>query len=115
MRLIDANALCEFFRERYEYLRNASERQLPNGYVEVDLEIQCGAIIAKEFLDKANDAPTVDAVEVVHGRWIFKHNPITDPKRYFIRIVCSECNLHTGQKSNYCPSCGAKMDGDGND
>jgi len=57
---------------------------------------------------------TVDAVEVVHGRWIFKHNPITDPKRYFIRIVCSECDLHTGQVSNYCPNCGAKMDGDGN-
>lgn len=55
-------------------------------------------------------APTVDAVPVVHGRWIFKHNPITDPKKYFTRIVCSECNLHTGQKSNYCPMCGAKMD-----
>lgn len=51
-----------------------------------------------------------NAEEVVHGRWIFKHNPIKDPKGYFIRIVCSECNLHTGQKSNYCPQCGAKMD-----
>lgn len=60
------------------------------------------------------NAPAVDAVEVVHGHWIFKHNPIEDPKGYFIRIVCSECNLHTGQKSNYCPQCGAKMDGDGN-
>ena len=59
--------------------------------------------------------PTVDAVEVVHGRWIFKHNPITDPKRYFIRIVCSECDLHTGQVSNYCPNCGAKMDGGNED
>ena len=64
-RLIDANALCEFFQERYEYLRNASERQLPGGYVEVDIEIQCGAIIAKEFLDKAKAPPTVDAVDVV--------------------------------------------------
>ena len=57
------------------------------------------------------DVSTVDAVEVVHGSWIIKHNPITDPKKYFIRIVCSECNLHTGQKSNYCPNYGAKMDG----
>lgn len=57
------------------------------------------------------EAPTVDAVSVVQGRWIFKHNPITDPKAYFVRIVCSECDLHTGQKSNYCPKCGAKMDG----
>ena len=44
------------------------------------------------------------------GRWIFKHDPITDPKKYFVRIICSECNLHTGQKSNYCPNCGARMD-----
>ena len=69
---------------------------------------QCFAV--SEY-DIAN-APRVDAVEVVHVRWIFKHNPITDPKKYFIRIVCSECNLHTGQKSNYCPNCGAKMDGE---
>lgn len=54
--------------------------------------------------------PTADSVEVVHGEWLFKHNPITDPKGYFVRIVCSECDLHTGQKSNYCPNCGAKMD-----
>lgn len=67
------------------------------------------------ILQVVKEQPTVDAVEVVHGRWIFKHNPITDPKGYFIRIVCSECNLHTGQKSNYCPQCGAKMDGGNED
>lgn len=56
------------------------------------------------------DAPTIDPESLrPTGEWIFKHNPITDPKGYFIRIVCSECNLHTGQKSNYCPNCGAKM------
>ena len=66
-----------------------------------------------QFCQEAIDmAPAVDAVEVVHGHWIFKHNPIDDPKRYFARIVCSNCNLHTGQTSNYCPQCGAKMDGD---
>ena len=52
---------------------------------------------------------------VVNGRWIFKHDPITDPKGYFVRIVCSNCDLHTGQKSNYCPQCGAKMDGERKD
>ena len=43
------------------------------------------------------------------GEWVFKHNPITDPKGYFIRIVCPKCNLHTGQVSNFCPNCGADM------
>ena len=60
-------------------------------------------------------APRVDAVEVVHGRWIYKWDADRDPKKLFVRIVCSECNLHTGQKSNYCPNCGAKMDGGNED
>ena len=57
------------------------------------------------------EAPVADVAEVVHGTWRFEHDPITDPKGYFIRIVCSCCRLKTGQVSNYCPNCGAKMDG----
>ena len=93
-RLIDANAL-------YEKATDAWDDTLCD---------ECYS----EIINLIDEAPTVDAVEVVHGRWVFKNNPITDPKGYFIRIVCSNCNLHTGQKSNYCPQCGAKMDGDGN-
>lgn len=58
------------------------------------------------------DIPAADVVEVMHGRWIFEHDPINDPKKYFIRIVCSCCGLKTGQVSNFCPMCGAKMDGE---
>ena len=106
-RLIDANALSEFFQERYEYLRNASEKQLPGGYVQVDLEIQCGAIIAKEFLDKTKDAPTVDAVEVVHGRWVLGN---ANHREYMKCSVCIKSQTPTGVFT-YCPNCGAKMDG----
>lgn len=113
-RLIDANALCEFFQERYEYLRNASERQLPNGNVEIDLEIQCGAIIAKEFLDKAKVAPTENGLEVVHARWRKgKLNYITLSRG---NHICSNCRSATGiVEFNYCPNCGAKMDGERKD
>ncbi len=109
-RLIDANALCEFFQERYEYLRNASETPLPSGNVLVDTEIQVGAIIAKEFLDKAKDAPTVDAVEVVHGQWIsYLDGENIMPERYY---RCNMCGSRGHDiRWHYCPSCGAKMDG----
>lgn len=56
------------------------------------------------------DAPAVDPESLrPRGRWIYKWDAERDPKKLFVRIVCSECNLHTGQKSNYCPNCGAKM------
>ena len=54
------------------------------------------------------NAPTVDAVEVVHGRYVHKGA---------WHIECSECHhilAHIGESKNYCPHCGAKMDGDGN-
>ena len=59
-------------------------------------------------LDKA---PTVDAVEVVHGRWFAYDN---DP----MWQECSACGYRIqysySKDCNYCPNCGAKMDGDGN-
>ena len=57
----------------------------------------------------------VDAVEVVHGRWIEKQEPIPwceDDVDVF--SVCSVCDCCSLDESNYCPNCGAKMDGDGN-
>ena len=56
------------------------------------------------------DAPTVDAVEVVHARW--KDN--TD-ENGFLRNAwrkCSACGgLNCSKRPPYCPNCGAKMDG----
>ncbi len=53
-------------------------------------------------------APTVDAVEVLHGRWIGK------PLAGYCDVRCSICRtVFSGNsgKWNYCPNCGAKMDG----
>ena len=55
---------------------------------------------------KARTAPTVDAVEVVHGRWVWDNR--------FADYTCSECHNWDLKTPNYCSNCGAKMDGDGN-
>ena len=53
------------------------------------------------------DVPSADVVEVVHGEW---HT--NDKQR-----ICSNCLFfYTTNGStifNYCPMCGAKMDGEG--
>lgn len=95
-RLIDANALMDAFRSHMvkTYDRN-----------KCTLEESCktcepGCLWRK----KVSEAPTVDAVPVVHGRWRFRKN-----WDYF---VCSKCSYESSNYSNYCPNCGAKMDGE---
>ena len=64
----------------------------------------------EEIVAMIERQPTVDAVEVVHGRWEKAHI-----SGY---LKCNCCNdafiyeewLESG-KWNYCPNCGAKMDG----
>lgn len=64
--------------------------------------------IARARLEIDN-APAVDAVPVVHGRWVMKETMIKSP--FAKNAFCSECLEETGQAYNFCPSCGAKMDG----
>jgi DNA-directed RNA polymerase subunit RPC12/RpoP len=62
--------------------------------------------------------PNVDAVPVVHGRWIEIEDSWGD-----CHYQCAECgeewNLDAGTPAennmNYCPNCGAKMDGERRD
>ena len=53
-----------------------------------------------------DNAPTVDAIK--HGYW--KGKPIAG----YSDVGCSECGgvfLENNGKWNYCPNCGARMDG----
>lgn len=49
-----------------------------------------------------NRIPSADVQPVRHGRWV----------SYGWSTVCSECGEdYAFAKRNYCPNCGAKMDG----
>lgn len=62
--------------------------------------------LLRNVIDWLQNQPTVDAVEVVHGRW--KHARYTEAPLY----ICSECDKPEYKQHRYCPNCGAKMDGD---
>lgn len=53
-----------------------------------------------------NSIPAADVAPVVHGRWIPFHSKISGDIQY-----CSACEIGSIAKSDYCPHCGAKMDG----
>lgn len=74
------------------------------------------------FYRKMRESPTIDAVPVVHGRWIFHtFEEIMDGDWIVLRdwqgngFECSNCERLIAEnemnyKFKYCPNCGAKMD-----
>lgn len=110
-RLIDANALIAYFDNQY----NAAMDDLDpvSGYVMAAL--RC-------CIDYFKTIPTVDAVEVVHGRWIMDKLEIGNPYDGNSTMIadignCSCCGYRCEMLPimNYCPNCGAKMDGGNKD
>ena len=56
-----------------------------------------------------NDAPIIDAEPVRHGHWIdTTDEPYGEAFRPFI---CSCCRNSACEDTDFCPNCGAKMDG----
>ena len=67
------------------------------------------AVAAKEDCLRAiEEAPTVDAVPVVHGEWLLRHEGCG---HYW---ECSSCHknpcIYVTKDTRYCPNCGAMMD-----
>lgn len=66
-----------------------------------------------------NSIPAADVAPVVHGRW--EHSRYEDCSEQFELVKCSQCNHEAYAMAlyvrggNYCPNCGAKMDGGDND
>lgn len=64
-----------------------------------------------------DDAPTVDAEPVRHGKWIKSDYPQHDDDSLYVyyNYHCSKCEGMADDRRwlpRYCPNCGAKMDGD---
>lgn len=62
-----------------------------------------GADVMRQLIETQ---PAADVAPVVHGRWI--HYPDCGVTR------CSHCgwSIEECWESNYCPNCGARMDGE---
>ena len=64
------------------------------------------------LIDSIGKLPAADVAPVVHGRWVPTKAPFMNECK-----DCSVCGYRTvwGHRYNYCPNCGAKMDGGDND
>lgn len=94
------------------------EREKAIEHIETHLPYRC----SEDFIEGQKDCveqlkllPSADVVEVVHGRW---EHPCFDVSDYWRCSACGEewffeyDPTEAETKVNYCPNCGAKMDGD---
>lgn len=87
MRIIDADNL---FRDKVFLVSNSDSLEA-----------------IKKIMNIIDEAPTIDAEPVRHGKWIGK------PIGGYSTVRCSACGdvfLENNGKWKYCPTCGAKMD-----
>lgn len=97
VRLIDADALLE------------SGICAEYGYNDNGLLL----IPMRDVTNSIRNAPTIDAEPVRNGRWLYNSYPTVwyghgEPPEW----VCSECEERAYNTYDYCPNCGAKMDGE---
>ena len=62
------------------------------------------------------DIPAADVAPVRHGRWVqvICHEEFEDGFVDRVKECCSVCHAPNWRRTtNYCPNCGAKMDGGG--
>lgn len=85
----------------------------PDGCGENDHLIFATQEMCVDAIQTIHNLPSTDVVPVRHGEWL------TDENRD--RTWCSVCNVNCGvnyaqaiEEMNYCPNCGARMDGDSN-
>lgn len=72
---------------------------------------KCSFAMVKAVIAYIEDVPAADVAPVRHGTWEIS------PTYGF--LMCSECHdccyIMGGKKWNFCPNCGAKLDGGDDD
>lgn len=95
MRLIDADALHDDFINDLLCIKFGAALQ---GTPRSDIDVS-------NVLERIEEAPTIEAEPVRHGKWEFAGDGI---------VGCTSCGETYPSRyvipRNYCPNCGAKMD-----
>ena len=102
-----------------EYIeREAAIKALKDNVIEMECHIYFGSNLGvpeDEIEDIVNEIPVADVEPVKHGKWVSMLVKRSDWKgnmqSYYQPNTCSECHVGLAEKTNYCPNCGAKMDG----
>lgn len=99
----------------YNPVTYAGMRRVKNDINDNDYElcVSCAHELRKWFnMENAPVTVVSPAVHGVHGRWVTRYRSGTPVAEGYVSTCCDMWN---NRKSDFCPNCGAKMDGGDND
>lgn len=93
-----------------EYIKREALREILDGWrdAHADVDDVHGCGLLEDVICEVDAQTAADVAPVVHGRWM---------KHYRSGVTVAEggvsscCDMWNDRRSNYCPNCGAKMDG----
>lgn len=97
-------------RKMDEYVKRAAIMEFPIRKDHCDKERANEHFIfgVESVLEYVENLPAADVAPVVHGRWVKHYRSGTTVAEGYVSTCCDMWN---NRKSDYCPNCGARMDG----
>ena len=99
-----------------EYIKKEDAYRTLSDYYHHSTDNQHMAL--REALDRV---PAADVVERKAGRWCADYDyaeydfdgstPLPEPRKFQDGWQCSLCGRYSPSETNFCPNCGAKMEG----
>ena len=118
----DYISVYQFVKEMNDRIKAAHEwgnKAIERGDMEIKLRAEQAIATFCEASLTARKMPIIDAEPVKHGKWIAYPACLAYDGAYDeTHIVCSECGHvwdimdNDTETFNFCPNCGARMDGD---
>ena len=94
-----------------EYITKEDARLVRPEYREMIDDFSAGFNISiDEYIDRIDEIPAADVAPIKHGKWRCWYRSLDDSS--YFRCSCCDSDVIGYKKYNYCPNCGAKMDGD---
>lgn len=100
----------------YKYIKKAEiVEKITAAEMQKELKAMSGEKAYNAIIFMINEVPAADVVEVKHGKWIRYHEADFGWDEWGYR--CSNCEWEVEDRDikfpmNFCPCCGAKMDGE---
>lgn len=92
--------------DKKEYIEREKIRGILHSIIN---DSNCPMYMLQVYDQMLDHIPAADVQEVKRGKWLYEYKSGTPIKE---GVVSSCCDMWNNYRTNFCPHCGARMDGE---